>query len=930
MATIQPNLVITDEDVEVNPELWIQKINVILFNDTSGKNYWNRNYIFIPHHKRYNEAVKWIKDTKFHEYSCRIVKNTDNEIQVVTQNMFGDRRVLDDKEREILVKIRKRIYQEINNTSENSYQKELEKGLKLTTYEEFYYFPYSGLFTEELAELKKIEERKKSNAGKNYFSYDFARPDLAILWRKQLYFVTQHFYTNNYQLYIRFWAKKCLLAMYYWNWMRSAGLGYLERGPVTKDPDNRKHFPFCSDLGNKKIYHNPFKSYQPKLAIFRAHALGKESMSMSEEGIGGGGLNGKMSFPSEVALERFSIIGIKSGILGSFFSSIASFARGPFNALRKLAREIISGEVFLTIGCGEQEDTLPAIGTASVKNTFFKKEMSGEEVLFEQNPKIAEWLKKQPHLWSHVTFHFYFLQEIVLPANALYLGIKEKDGKFVLPWKLFLTSGPGSVNYRFEFAHLGANYKISSSETFYPLFNLFSIIKSFKVEAATFGAGASWKEDTTNEFIKKIGSNNQKKGKFEKKAARDKKAAEKAAESSKLVNNADPDASSSIDYHYSFTDLFHHLTKESLFYRIYISETLYNNLKWANNKEGEVNLPIEWENFGNFSQKVGMWQWRDVYLENDIDNFFTGIMERGYYLTEGEKLTNPDFGYERVANYSKISGNAFDAYFAEEERKEEITEEKVADGQTGNVGYAHTTFLRPTNPSQMDLWLNQLRPISPDPSSEKGWCWGCFSHQINTHGGNGTEMKVDGYFEPTEDTDIEFFMIKNDTTTRQVASCQAGIKYEVILRRTNTTIDVYFKSTTSYTTFKEAKKISSQKLDEKELENMEGENEEFKEEELDLNEVEQENLSGGVGEGLERERENEDEKEQEGEKEGEKEGEGETETEKIEKEKEKEGETEREKAEREKLEKEKAEAEKQEQERQAQEQENEGEEEGEN
>ena len=96
------------------------------------------------------------------------------------------------------------------------------------------------------------------------------------------------------------------------------------------------------------------------------------------------------------------------------------------------------------------------------------------------------------------------------------------------------------------------------------------------------------------------------------------------------------------------------------------------------------------------------------------------------------------------------------------EKKEEKTEEKVADGQTGDVGYAHTTFLRPTNPNQMDLWLSQLKPESPDPSNEYGWCWGCFSHQINTHGGSGTEMKVDGYFEPTDDTDIEFFMIKNN------------------------------------------------------------------------------------------------------------------------------------------------------------------------
>ena len=118
MATNQPNLVITDEDIEVNPELWIQKVSVIIFNDKNGKNYWNKGYKFIPHYQRYNEAVKWVKNTEFHEYSCRIVKNESNVIEVITQNLFGDQRVLDDKKRELLGKIRVKIHNEINNFSQ--------------------------------------------------------------------------------------------------------------------------------------------------------------------------------------------------------------------------------------------------------------------------------------------------------------------------------------------------------------------------------------------------------------------------------------------------------------------------------------------------------------------------------------------------------------------------------------------------------------------------------------------------------------------------------------------------------------------------------------------------------------------------------------------------------------------------------------------
>jgi hypothetical protein len=67
-------------------------------------------------------------------------------------------------------------------------------------------------------------------------------------------------------------------------------------------------------------------------------------------------------------------------------------------------------------------------------------------------------------------------------------------------------------------------------------------------------------------------------------------------------------------------------------------------------------------------------------LEDDIDGLFTGIMEKGYMLTDGEKLTNPKFNYTKVESYSKISGNAFDLYFAEETEEKIEEDKKVASG----------------------------------------------------------------------------------------------------------------------------------------------------------------------------------------------------------------------------------------------------------
>lgn len=115
-----PNLIIRPEDIRANPELWIQKISVILFNDPTGKNYWNRNYAKIPHYQRYNEAMKWLKETEFEEYNCRIIKNENNEIELVTKNAFGKPAEIHWKQQDIIRKIKKKVREEINNAETRS------------------------------------------------------------------------------------------------------------------------------------------------------------------------------------------------------------------------------------------------------------------------------------------------------------------------------------------------------------------------------------------------------------------------------------------------------------------------------------------------------------------------------------------------------------------------------------------------------------------------------------------------------------------------------------------------------------------------------------------------------------------------------------------------------------------------------------------
>ncbi|CAG8595808.1 11078_t:CDS:2 [Ambispora leptoticha] len=130
--------------------------------------------------------------------------NANHEILLVTQNYFGSQRLKQEKEQELLNKIRKKLHQAIN---QGEYQEaELKLALKLKTYEELYNFPYGHLFSEELAEWKKIYQNPEQD----------------------------------------------------------------KKGRNLLDEQYRLHYDFCGDLGIKKIEQQAFTSYQPKFQLFRA------------------------------------------------------------------------------------------------------------------------------------------------------------------------------------------------------------------------------------------------------------------------------------------------------------------------------------------------------------------------------------------------------------------------------------------------------------------------------------------------------------------------------------------------------------------------------------------------------------------------------------------------------------------------------------
>ncbi|WNE40731.1 MAG: hypothetical protein mread185_000188 [Mycoplasmataceae bacterium] len=925
MPNIEPQPFITLADIQVNPEHWNQKISIIRFVDKNGKSYWNKDYNFIPHWKRYNEAVKWIKSTEFPEYDCKIVWNDNNGIEIVTQNYFGTIIVHEQDITWIIRKIQQKIIREINNklnfNNEDDLliKKDLEEVMTFKTYQEFKDSPYSYLYEEHLAELKSAENKKGKLTDKDLEkqSYDFARPDLAILWRKQLYFITHWKYIDNYRLFVQIKAKKCFLFPYYWNWMKTRGTGTIEQAPklIAQSQNNlmesqRLHYDFCDDLGLKRIYNNEM-GYQPKFSLFMG-VLNKPEMKLvfsEQKTKNADGQEGKqLIIPTNV--EMIQVPNAKESLQkefsrlrsshAGFWSLIFSMVKGMFGGgLEGLTEKLTDQEIFVSVGPEEHKDG----------RSFYSNMTSHQDILFSDNKKVGEqykeWHKKQPHLFDHTTFQFIFLNDIIMSANAQFLGIKydkEKD-QFILPYKTFINHNAGNLYYRWEIGHITIKCEVKTMGTFSDPNNPARIIGSLSWKSPQIGGGftiapmaggtggggggtgpwhaggtaLSWNNDKSSADEAKKSAKAQKKG--DKEAKKNEKIFDKFK--SDLNKTVDPSVfnTGTIDFNYSLGEFFNRLTDPVFFYRMYISQLLYTKLeKWCNSKSEILGLPLQWEELVSWTQgseqndkdtrKLGKWRWSEVLLEGDINYFFTDIMEKGYFLDGGEKLKNPDLGMEVGRDYIKVGANAWDITVAEEhwkETKEQVKEELMT-ADIKDADYNNDDYIGSPDDN---IWqeLNRANNnVHTGTSPFNNNCLGCLCN-------GGSHGKPDYNFERIYHFASGGKLVLK-TRGSGIQECQIPDKGgKVVFKATGNTakLTLEYEKITRESYFVETK-TKTQEIDQEQLENeIAKEIENIENETLNENELEKESGADGIGDGLEKEREREKEFEQETETEQEKE-----------------------------------------------------------
>ncbi|CAJ0839685.1 3964_t:CDS:2 [Entrophospora sp. SA101] len=141
-----------------------------------------------------------------------------------------------------------------------------------------------------------------------------------------------------------------------------------------------------------------------------------------------------------------------------------------------------------------------------------------------------------------------------MTANGRYLGIKERDGKFILPYRLFINCAPGALYYCWQFEFIFVKLEISTQGNFQDYTNPMRFMQgfNFKIEAGKSEANEDPKaeqEAQTERMFKNTFRN------FH----------DKSVEPAMFNANT-------IDFNYSLGEFYNRLTNPVFFYRCEIIE----------------------------------------------------------------------------------------------------------------------------------------------------------------------------------------------------------------------------------------------------------------------------------------------------------------------------------------------------------------------
>lgn len=613
----------------------------------------------------------------------------------------------------------------------------------------------------------------------NKGGWDLANPALLVFWFWQKTYRAFRIVKFNY-LDINYLNVELVLEED-WTWksyergMVSPGTLETQKHPIYKDKDETLHYPFCEDLGQKEVYYLD-TDYQPKWQLYTINKPNfVETISDDLTGV----MNGEqffanfyehpIAFPSNIyKVERYS----------QFWTGLSK----NDIILLLLPEDFYTGGSLL--GVGNQ-----------VSNSFYEtKHVCYFELAthdYTTDPATAvdpqriqratQDLLSHKHLIDHSSFQFCFNQESIFSANLRYLDFFPENNKWMLKYLLKIKATPAGIYYTFLSNNILWQLKLEVKQTVPSGKTLKSLLKAAMVVVTVTGAfmlagaiGAGGAGMADGAILNSIQGD-----------------LSKLQQVNNLLEGAKsilPEQTENISYSFSLFDFWSKLRKRPFWGKIYVSNTLKNNLL-HNNNQNPITYPLN-ITFPRLDEiiKKGDWQGElrnfydpGKYLET---KFREGVR---FYEDLDKDLLKPNLGIVGINNLIVYNLGNSGGFIGEEIREWEWNE-VTFDYRAEAKGYGHSTYLNVDNST---VRANEWKALNWSHWDDgKGWCWGCtqemFSptgYQGNAHDPNSPgcppfPKKEVGTITPSQTCRVEMKLHVNGSNT-VYETLEGGVEYKI-------------------------------------------------------------------------------------------------------------------------------------------------------
>ena len=556
----------------------------------------------------------------------------------------------------------------------------------------------------------------------NRKGWDLLNPYLMLFWFHQKpssnnalayrsYFVNTFSMTNPRNLYVVLDLKEDWIWKNYGRALLSPGILksnnhpiYHERNLPANLTEKKLHYSFCEDLGDKEVYYLD-SSFQPEydLYVFN-HPNWVEKLSDILDGWARGTTHNvkfpgrhKIGFPRNIyKLERYN------NWFTGFWKSGVSLFLAP--------KDFYTGGTFWGMG----SETSNCFYEEEEKVEFtFRSSSSNSDII----NKIYESFNKYGHLLDHSTFQSYFCHDLLEPANLRYLDFKKEGNEWKLKCTLKIKATIAGIYYFFYSKSIEWQLRIEVRQTVPSAQNLKAlltgaavVVTSSFVAAGAAGAGSS------EQFLNAIAT--QEVGKKTKKNIQTKLLKEAKSVLQDITGEE-------TTFSFGLFDFWSKMKEKQFWGKIYVSNTLKNNLA-HNNNQNPITLPlnITFDKLWKVLKK-GEYQAEVKLLGHDPGSYLSNKFKEGiiFFEDRSKDFITPELGLRQAINLISYDLTRAGGFISEEIREEEVVE---VDRPKGSNYHQRVHYLIEYEDGTKEHWLGLL-PMFQDSELADGHTKGTFN-----------------------------------------------------------------------------------------------------------------------------------------------------------------------------------------------------------